>query len=457
MTTQQGELLIRQKNPKRSGPSGRAPTSCWPSTSASFSVLRMRSLTRCWSFSSRGRVGYVDGARDACTVSVVTDAPPPRSFLPAAARRLARAARRARSAPRSTRAACASSPRPAARCSRLVEPRALARAPRRACCAPAAPSSGAPRGGVASARARRRGARRRLRELRDLKPRRRRRTQESSVHRCAASCGRRGRRPDPGSQGVRPRGARAVSDAVRAPRRARALATGPDESGTLPGDGMYRRGARRSRRTSPTATTCRRRARSACARARTGTAWPSTARPSPRRHPPLAAERLDAIARRVALLGLAAKDARRRRGASWTSARARGRATASRRPRTTTTTRPRRPSWRRRTRRTRTGAAALGAGAARRDADVRQALLVVAARGHVPRARRELPARPDQGPEPRATRSSRSRPSTSCGTATPPASRRTTASGRDMSAATRGTGSRSRGRPTRAATRSRWS
>ena len=50
------------------------------------------------------------------------------------------------------------------------------------------------------------------------------------------------------------------------------------------------------------------------------------------------------------------------------------------------------------------------------------------------------------------------RPSTSCGTATPPASRRTTASGRGyMSAATRGTGSRSRGRPTRAATRSRWS
>ena len=88
MTTQQGELLIRQKNAQTQRPEwARAyvvlavdERQLFCFTDEKFDaprcVLQLRGAT----------VGRVDGARDGThRFSVVTDAPPPRSFLPAAA------------------------------------------------------------------------------------------------------------------------------------------------------------------------------------------------------------------------------------------------------------------------------------------------------------------------------------------------------------------------------------
>ena len=88
MTTQQGELLIRQRNPQTQRPE-------WARAYVVLAVDERQlfcftddklDAPRCVLQLRGARVGRVDGARDgAHRFSVVTDTPPPRSFLPAAA------------------------------------------------------------------------------------------------------------------------------------------------------------------------------------------------------------------------------------------------------------------------------------------------------------------------------------------------------------------------------------
>ena len=335
MTTQQGELLIRQRNPQTQRPEwARAYVVLAVDERQLFCFTDEKfDAPRCVLQLRGASVGRVDGARDGThRFSVVTDAPPPRSFLPAAA---AAARRRRRGASRRRRAR-----RSRPRCS-LPSRRACARRRR---CSRLAPARGnvAPRvqraGGdakvllgraatnrhrhtIEQASRRWRGGRRddsaRTRKIlissqvascAALEPgARRRRAQESSVRRCAASV--RSTRDDliravkecvhaaPGGRITR----------VQAPRRGAALATGPDESVTCLATAEPWGASLEAHFSDGDDVSTK-----ATFRVREGQDWDGVALDCEavavaRR--PLAAERLDAIARRVALLGLAAKDA----------------------------------------------------------------------------------------------------------------------------------------------------
>ena len=88
MTTQQGELLIRQRNPQTQRPEwARAYVVLAVDERQLFCFTDEKfDAPRCVLQLRGASVGRVDGARDGThRFSVVTDAPPPRSFLPAAA------------------------------------------------------------------------------------------------------------------------------------------------------------------------------------------------------------------------------------------------------------------------------------------------------------------------------------------------------------------------------------
>ena len=88
MTTQQGELLIRQRNPQTQRPEwARAYVVLAVDERQLFCFTDEKfDAPRCVLQLRGACVGRVDGARDGThRFSVVTDAPPPRSFLPAAA------------------------------------------------------------------------------------------------------------------------------------------------------------------------------------------------------------------------------------------------------------------------------------------------------------------------------------------------------------------------------------
>ena len=88
MITQQGELLIRQRNPQTQRPEwARAYVVLAVDERQLFCFTDEKfDAPRCVLQLRGASVGRVDGARDGThRFSVVTDAPPPRSFLPAAA------------------------------------------------------------------------------------------------------------------------------------------------------------------------------------------------------------------------------------------------------------------------------------------------------------------------------------------------------------------------------------
>ena len=295
MTTQQGELLIRQKNAQTQRPEwARAYVVLAVDERQLFCFTDDKLDAPRFVLQLRGAcVGRVDGARDgAHRFSVVTDAPPPRSFLPAAA-----AAALAAGA-----AATASLALAGAMLLALAAALLAAVAPR------------VQRAGstkvllAATSRRRAETWRQHVAGCAALEPgARRRRAQESSVRRCAVSV--RSTRDDliravkecvhaaPGGRATR----------VQAPRRGAALATGPDESVPCLATAEPWGASLEAHFSDGDDVSTK-----ATFRVREGQDWDGVALDCEavavaRR--PLAAERLDAIARRVALLGLAAKDA----------------------------------------------------------------------------------------------------------------------------------------------------